>query len=73
MLNAYEIDKQCVHVILRDNVRSMKKAMDDIEVPNVSCVLHRLYTRVCCHSALSQTHLLTQGRWLANVAIAYAE
>ena len=22
-----------------------------------------LYTRVCCHSAVSQTHLLMQGRW----------
>lgn len=35
MLNACEIDKQR---LLRDNVRNMKKAMDDMEVPSVGCI-----------------------------------
>ena len=37
MLNACEIDTQCVHIILRDNGR---KAMDDKEVSNVGCISH---------------------------------
>ena len=40
MLNMFEIDKQCVHVILCDNVKNMKKAKDDMEVPSVGCVSH---------------------------------
>ena len=32
-----------------------------------------LYTRVYCHNVASKTNLLTKGRWLANVGIAYAE
>ena len=35
-----EIDKQRVHVILRDNIRNMKKAMEDMDVPSVGCVSH---------------------------------
>ena len=54
MLNACEIDKQHVHVILCDDVR--KKAMQ-MEVPHTH--FSWLYTRVCYHSAASQTHLLT--------------
>ena len=42
MLNACEIDKQQVHVILPDNIRNMKTAMDDMEVPNSSCIMHTL-------------------------------
>ena len=38
MLNACEIDKQHVHIILCDNIRNMKKAVDDMEVPSVGCV-----------------------------------
>ena len=41
-----EIDKQHVHVILRDNVRNMKKAVDDMEVPSVGCVSHTLQLAV---------------------------
>ena len=40
MLNAWDIDRQCDHVILRDNVRNMKKAVDDMEVPSMGCVSH---------------------------------
>ena len=46
MLNTCETDKQCVHIILRDNVRNMKKAMDDMEVPSVGCVSHTLQLAV---------------------------
>ena len=42
MLNACEVDKQLIHVVLCDNVRNMKKAMDDMEVPSVGCVSHTL-------------------------------
>ena len=41
MLNACEID-----VISCDNVRNMKQALDDIEVPSVGCVLHTLQLAV---------------------------
>ena len=61
-----EIDKQQVHVTLRDKVRNMEKAVDDMEVSSLGCVPHTpqlTVQRVCCHSAASQTHLLTQGRW----------
>ena len=50
MLNACEIDKQRVHVILHDNVRNMKKAIDDMEVPSVGCVLHTL--KLAVHEGL---------------------
>lgn len=36
MLNNWGVDKQRVHVILRDNAANMKKAMRDMGVPNVS-------------------------------------
>ena len=69
-----EIDKQRVRVILCDNVRNMKKAMDDMEAWAASRThLSWLYTRVCCHSAATQTHLLSQGKWSANSAKAYVE
>ncbi len=35
MLNIWGIEKQWVHVILRDNVRNMKKAMDNMGVPSM--------------------------------------
>ena len=40
MLNACEIDKQRVHIILRNNIRNMKKNNDDMEEPSVSCISH---------------------------------
>ena len=49
MLNVCEIDKQCVHIILHDSVRNMKKAMDDMEVPSVGCVSH---TSAAVHEGL---------------------
>ena len=42
MLNACEIDKQWVDDILHDNIRNMKKAMDDMEVPSVGWVSQTL-------------------------------
>ena len=42
MLNSWGIEKQHVHVILRDNARNMKKAMDDMGVPSMGCVAHTL-------------------------------
>ena len=46
MLTWWEIEKQRVHVILRDNAPNMRKAMDDIEVPSVGCVAHTLQLAV---------------------------
>ena len=40
MLNVCEIDKQRIHVILHDNVRNMKKEVDDVDVPSMGCVSH---------------------------------
>ncbi len=42
MLNSWGIEKQRVHVILRDNAQNMKKAMDDMGVPSMRCVAHTL-------------------------------
>ncbi len=42
MLNSWGIEKQWVHVILQDNARNMKKAMDDMGVPSMHCVVHTL-------------------------------
>ena len=39
-LNACDIDKQWVDVILHDNLRNMKKAVDDMEVTSVGRVSH---------------------------------
>ena len=38
--NTRDIDKQHIHVILHDNIRNMKKAVDDREVPSVCCISH---------------------------------
>ena len=46
MLNACDIDKQHVEIILHDNVRNMKKEMDDMEVPSMHCVAHTLQLAV---------------------------
>ena len=52
--------------------RFMKQTVEELwmmlmiwrhQVWAASHTLHLLYTRVCCHSAASHTHLLTQGRW----------
>ena len=76
MLNLCEIDKQRDHVILFDNIRNMKKAVDDMEEPSVGCVSHTLQLAV--HKGLlsqcSITHSPAHTRKMeANVAIAYAE
>ena len=42
MLCAWKIDKNKVHVILRDNAANMKKAMDQLGVPSLGCVAHLL-------------------------------
>ena len=49
-----EIDKQRIHVILRDNVRNMKKAIDDMEVPcitaspaNTRKVVGQCFSAIC--------------------------
>ena len=61
-LNTCDTEKQHLHVILHDNLRNMKKAVDDMEVPSVGCVSH---TSAACTQGSAvivqrQTHLLTQ-------------
>ena len=46
MLNACERDKQQVDIILLANVRNMKKALDNVGVQSVGCVLHTLQLAV---------------------------
>ena len=71
MLNACEIDKQHVHVILRDNVRNKKKENGDMKVPSVGCVSH---TSAGCTRGSAVTHSAANTRKVeVNVAIAYAE
>ena len=65
MLNACEMEKQHVHVILRDNVRNMKTAVDSWEVPSMGCISHTLQLAVH-EGLLSQCSVMdppaTQGR-----------
>lgn len=42
MLDGWKIPISKVHVILRDNASNMKKAMDDLGVPSLGCVVHSL-------------------------------
>ena len=49
MLNACDTDKQRVHVILHDNIRNMKQAVDDMEAPSVGCISH---TSAAVHEGL---------------------
>lgn len=62
MLNSWGIEKQRVHVILRDNARNMKKAMDDMGVPSLGCVAHTL--QLVVHEGLLSQRSVTDT--LAN-------
>ncbi|XP_058606099.1 zinc finger BED domain-containing protein 4-like [Onychostoma macrolepis] len=62
MLNNWGIDKQRVHVILRDNAANMKKAMRDMEVQSVGCVAHSC--QLCVHEGLLSQRSVTET--LAN-------
>ena len=62
MLNVCEIDKQHVHVILRDNARHMNKAVDDMEVPSTVCVSDTL--QLAIHEGLLSQRSVTDS--LAN-------
>jgi len=62
MLNTWGIDKQQVHVILRDNARNMKKAMDYMGVPSVGCIAHTL--QLVVHEGLLSQRSVTDT--LAN-------
>ncbi|KAJ8380963.1 hypothetical protein SKAU_G00017410 [Synaphobranchus kaupii] len=62
MLNTWGIDKQQVHVILRDNARNMKKAMDDMGVLSVGCIAHTL--QLVVHEGLLSQRSITDT--LAN-------
>ena len=46
MLDSWGIDKSRVHVIVRDNARNMKKAMDDMEITSLGCLAHTLQLAV---------------------------
>ena len=60
MLKVCEIDKQRVHVILHDNLRNMKKAVDDMEVQSVGCVLHTSAGCTRGSAVTAQRHRLTR-------------
>ncbi|XP_073715900.1 zinc finger BED domain-containing protein 4-like [Misgurnus anguillicaudatus] len=62
MLNNWRIDKQRVHVILRDNAANMKKAMRDMGVPSLGCVAHSC--QLCVHEGLLSQRSVTET--LAN-------
>ena len=59
MLNACQIEKQHIHVILNDNVRNMKKTVDDMEVPSVCCV--SLTRQLAVHEGLLSQCSLTDS------------
>lgn len=59
MLTSWGIEKSRVHVILRDNARNMKKAMDDMEVTSVGCLAHTLQLAV--HEGLLSQRSVTDA------------
>lgn len=63
MLDRWGIEKSRVHVIVRDNARNMKKAMDDMEVKSVGCLAHTLQLAM-------QEGLLCQRSVVDTLAIA---
>lgn len=69
MLNAWEIDKQRVHVILRDNARNMKKAMEDLGVPSMGCVAHTLQLAV--HEGLLSQRSITETMAVARKIVGH--
>ncbi len=60
MLNSWGIEKQRLHVILRDNERNMQKAMDDTGVPSMCCVAHTL--QLVVHEGLLSQRSVTDTR-----------
>lgn len=42
MLQRWNITKQMVHVVLRDNARNMARALDDCAVNSLGCMAHTL-------------------------------
>lgn len=62
MLNNWGIDKQHVHVIVRNNAANMKKAKRDMAVPSVGCVAHSC--QLCVHEGLLSQHSVSDT--LAN-------
>ncbi|KAK7898583.1 hypothetical protein WMY93_019436 [Mugilogobius chulae] len=64
MLNNWGIDKERVHVILRDNAANMKKAMRDMGVRSLGCVAHSC--QLCVQEGLlsqrSVTEILANAR-----------
>lgn len=42
MLQHWNITKQMVHVVLRDNARNMAKALDDCGINSLGCMAHTL-------------------------------
>ena len=70
-----ELDRQCGRVILHDNIRNMKQAVDDMEASSVGCVSN---TSAAVHEGLLSQCSITDSpantrRVEANVGIAYAE
>ncbi|KAK0155780.1 Zinc finger BED domain-containing protein 4 [Merluccius polli] len=64
MLNNWGIDKQRVHVILRDNATNMKKGMGDMGVWSLGCVAHSC--QLCVHEGLLSQRSVTDT--LANAS-----
>ncbi|XP_051809829.1 zinc finger BED domain-containing protein 4-like [Acanthochromis polyacanthus] len=62
MLQNWGIEKERVHVILRDNAPNMRKAMKDMGVRSVGCVAHSC--QLCVHEGLLSQRSVTET--LAN-------
>ncbi|XP_074524912.1 zinc finger BED domain-containing protein 4 [Halichoeres trimaculatus] len=46
MFNTWNIPKEAVHVVLRDNAKNIIKGMDEAELPSLPCVAHTLQLTV---------------------------
>jgi hypothetical protein len=42
IINLYEIDKEKIHIFLRDAASSMKRAMENIQLSHFDCMVHKI-------------------------------
>jgi len=64
MMNKWKIDKQRVHLVLRDGATNIVKAMRDADLPSVSCFAHTLqlalHDGILCQPSVAE--LITSAR-----------
>lgn len=67
MLQEWGLEEQLAHLILRDNVRNMKK--DNIGVPGLGCVAHSLQTRQNLHCIYLAKGEVSNNFWMSVLTL----